>query len=94
MYEEHLKPGIPLPLSLFVIDILHFWNLTLAQVHPLFSRALIGFMIICQVLGIPTSPTIFRRHYKVRAAETNSGWFTCKAKLGLGLFAKPISIES
>lgn len=51
-------------------------------------------MIICQVLGIPTSPTIFRRHYKVRAAETNSRWFTCKDKLGLGLFAKPLSIES
>lgn len=77
MYGKHLKLGIPLPLPPFITNILQFFESYFGQVHPLFSWALVGFMIICHALGIPTSATIFRRYYKVRATEINSGWFTC-----------------
>lgn len=79
-----MKYGIYLPLPSFITD------LPLAQVHSILSRAFIVFMIIC-ALGIPTCTTLFRRHYKIRAIETNSGWFTCAAKPNKGLFASKLT---
>lgn len=94
MYEEHLKSSIALPLLRSVIGILHLWNLTLAQVHSILSRQLVGFIILCGALGIPASANIFRYHFCIRAPETNSDWFSCASKPGKGLFAtRPISIK-
>lgn len=80
MYVEYFKLRIVFPLPLFITDILHFWNLSLAQIHLLFSLALVGFNIICGALSIPTG-AIIKCHYKVHDAETNSGWFICAVKL-------------
>lgn len=72
MYEEHLKSGIPLLFPELVVDILHFGNI-LGQIHHLFSRQLVGFMIIYPAFGISTCMSLFQRHFRVQAVETNSG---------------------
>lgn len=41
----------------------------ISQIHPFFSRQLLGFIIICQSLGILLSLNLFRRHFRIRAAE-------------------------
>lgn len=95
MYEEQLKSGIPIPFPRLVIDVLHFCNSNLAQVQPMFSRQFIRFFVLYRALGILTCATIFGRYFRIWAAETNSGWFSCASKLGKGLFtAKPTSIKS
>lgn len=91
VYEEYLKSISPLPLPLFITDILLFWNLTLAQVHPLFSRSLVGFMIVSRPLGtrlVPLSLDFIIRFELPKL--TRSGLF-----VNIALFAaKPTSIKS
>lgn len=65
VYEENLKSGIIFPLHPSLVEVLRFWNLPLGQIHPIFTRHLVGFIIICWALGVPTSCEIFLRHYDV-----------------------------
>lgn len=58
---------------------LRFWTLPLSQVHLLFARHLVGFIIICKVLGVSTSCDLFRRYHWVRH--------------GKGLLSRPSKIK-
>lgn len=77
--EEYPKAGV-----------LRFWNLPLGQVHPLFARHLVGYIIICKALGVPTSCDLFPRYQGVRHGKGK--WYNCTLKKPLVL-SKPSKIK-
>lgn len=65
VYEEHLKSKICFPPHPLVIEVLRFWNIPLGQVHLLFTRHLVGFIIIFLVLGVPANYDLIQKYYDV-----------------------------
>lgn len=57
---EHIRNGLTLPLPPLLVELLTFYKIALAQLHPNGIRLVLSFMVRCHHLNIPCTAELFR----------------------------------
>ena len=74
LYEEHLVAGLRFPLHKFIVDVLRYYRIPLAQLVPNGVRILIRFLITCLEHNVPPTVTLFRYFFQMRRSSQTVGY--------------------
>ncbi|GKV35524.1 hypothetical protein SLEP1_g43781 [Rubroshorea leprosula] len=76
-YVDHFDAGLRFPLPGLIFDVLAEYELALSQLTPNSIKFIIGFMLLCERLGMPTKAVVFRSLFLCRLCPSTSGtrWY-------------------
>ncbi|GKV21426.1 hypothetical protein SLEP1_g31407 [Rubroshorea leprosula] len=77
VYVDHFEAGLRFPLPELIFDVLAEYELALSQLTPNSIKFIIGFMLLCERLGMPTKAVVFRSLFLCRLCPSTSGtrWY-------------------
>ncbi|GKV48708.1 hypothetical protein SLEP1_g55511 [Rubroshorea leprosula] len=77
VYVDHFEAGLRFPLPGLIFDRLAHYELGLTQLTPNSIRFIIGFMLLCARLEIPTKAIVFRSLFQCRLCPNSRGakWY-------------------
>ncbi|GKV34406.1 hypothetical protein SLEP1_g42781 [Rubroshorea leprosula] len=73
VYVDHFDTDLRFPLPGIIFDVLAEYELALSQLTPNSIKFIIGFMLLCERLGMPTKATVFRSLFLCRLCPSTSG---------------------
>ena len=74
LYKEHLVAGLRFSLHKFIVDVLRYYRISLAQLVPNGVRILIRFLITCLEHNVPPTVTLFRYFFQMRRSSQSVGY--------------------
>ncbi|GKV08870.1 hypothetical protein SLEP1_g20441 [Rubroshorea leprosula] len=77
LYVDHFDAGLRFPLPGLIFDVLAEYELALSQLTPNNIKFIVGFMLLCERLGIPAKAVVFRSLFLCRLCPSRSGtrWY-------------------
>ncbi|GKV42975.1 hypothetical protein SLEP1_g50324 [Rubroshorea leprosula] len=77
VYVDHFDAGLQFPLPGLVFDLLAEYELALTQLTPNSIRFIMGFMLLCARLEVPTKAIVFRSLFQCRLCPNSKGarWY-------------------
>ncbi|GKV15790.1 hypothetical protein SLEP1_g26541 [Rubroshorea leprosula] len=77
VYVDHFDPSLCFPLLRLIFDVLVEYKLALTQLTPNSIKFIIGFMLLCERLGVPVRAMVFRSLFLCRLCPSTSGsrWY-------------------
>lgn len=80
---EHIRTGLQFPLPVLLLDLLHFYGISLTQLSPNAIRFILAFIIKCFILGIVPSTNLFRYFFQTSVSADLRGFYNLKLRQGL-----------
>ncbi|GKV48583.1 hypothetical protein SLEP1_g55383 [Rubroshorea leprosula] len=77
VYVDHFDAGLRFPLPGLIFDVLAEYELALSQLTPNSIKFIIGFMLLCERLGMPAKAVVFRSLFLCHLCLSTSGtrWY-------------------
>ncbi|GKV37610.1 hypothetical protein SLEP1_g45620 [Rubroshorea leprosula] len=77
VYVDHFDAGLRFPLPGLIFDVLAEYELALSQLTPNSIKFIIGFMLLCERLGMLAKAVVFRSFFLCRLCPSTSGtrWY-------------------
>ncbi|GKU89963.1 hypothetical protein SLEP1_g4031 [Rubroshorea leprosula] len=77
VYVDHFDASLRFPLPGLIFDVLAEYELALSQLTPNSIKFIIGFMLLCERLGVPAKAVVFRSLFLCRLCPSTSGtrWY-------------------
>ncbi|GKV42984.1 hypothetical protein SLEP1_g50333 [Rubroshorea leprosula] len=77
VYVDHFDVGLCFPLPGLIFDVLAEYELALSQLTPNSIKFIVGFMLLCERLGMPAKAVVFRSLFLCRLCPSRSGtrWY-------------------
>ncbi|GKV19152.1 hypothetical protein SLEP1_g29445 [Rubroshorea leprosula] len=88
VYVDHFEAGLRFPLPGLIFDVLAEYELALSQLTPNSIKFIIGFMLLCERLGMPTKAVVFRSLFLCRLCPSTSGtrWYYISGREKMMIF--------
>ncbi|GKV40898.1 hypothetical protein SLEP1_g48493 [Rubroshorea leprosula] len=88
VYVDHFDADLCFPLPGLIFDVLAEYELTLSQLTPNSIKFIIGFMLLCERLGMPAKAVVFRSLFLCRLCPSTSGtrWYYISGKEKMMIF--------
>ncbi|GKU93341.1 hypothetical protein SLEP1_g6941 [Rubroshorea leprosula] len=88
VYVDHFDVGLHFPLPGLIFDVLAEYELALSQLTPNSIKFIIGFMLLCERLGMPTKAVVFRSLFLCRLCPSTSGtrWYYISGREKMMIF--------
>ncbi|GKU91873.1 hypothetical protein SLEP1_g5687 [Rubroshorea leprosula] len=88
VYVDHFDAGLRFPLPGLIFDVLADYELALSQLTPNSIKFIIGFMLLCERLGMPAKAVVFRSLFLCRLCPSTSGtrWYYISGREKMMIF--------
>ncbi|GKV43232.1 hypothetical protein SLEP1_g50547 [Rubroshorea leprosula] len=88
VYVDHFDAGLRFPLLGLIFDVLAEYELALSQLTPNSIMFIIGFMLLCERLGMPAKAVVFRSLFLCRLCPSTSGtrWYYISGREKMMIF--------
>ncbi|MCS5023611.1 hypothetical protein L2V44_14025 [Staphylococcus aureus] len=84
VYEECLAAGIRFPLCRFYRELFHMYNITLAQLIPNSCRLIVGFLLRCREVDVPSTVRLWSYFYVFKIGSGDmKGWIYFSRRLNV-----------
>lgn len=81
---EHIRDGLSVPLPPFLLQLLQFYKLALAQLSPNSIRLVLAYMARCKLLGISPHVDAFRYYFMpCNESQLFAGYVLLKSRVGI-----------
>ncbi|GKU97246.1 hypothetical protein SLEP1_g10415 [Rubroshorea leprosula] len=88
VYVDHFDAGLRFPLPGLIFDVLAKYELVLSQLTPNSIKFIIGFMLLCERLGMLAKAVVFRSLFLCRLCPSTSGtrWYYISGREKMMIF--------
>ncbi|GKV37339.1 hypothetical protein SLEP1_g45379 [Rubroshorea leprosula] len=88
VYIDHFDISLRFPLPGLIFDVLVEYELALSQLTPNSIKFIIGFMLLCERLGLPAKAVVFRSLFLCRLCPSTSGtrWYYISGREKMMIF--------
>ncbi|GKV37977.1 hypothetical protein SLEP1_g45936 [Rubroshorea leprosula] len=88
VYVDHFDAGLHFPLPGIIFDVLAKYELALSQLTPNSIKFIIGFMLLCERLGMLAKVAVFRSLFLCRLCPSTSGtrWYYISGRKKMMIF--------
>ncbi|GKV04723.1 hypothetical protein SLEP1_g16837 [Rubroshorea leprosula] len=88
VYVDHFDAGLRFPLPGLIFDVLAEYELALTQLTPNSIKFIIGFMLLCERLGMPAKAVVFMSLFLCRLCPSTSGtrWYYISGREKMMIF--------
>ncbi|GKV12076.1 hypothetical protein SLEP1_g23276 [Rubroshorea leprosula] len=88
VYVDHFDAGLCFPLPGLIFDVLAEYELVLSQLTPNSIKFIIGFMLLCERLGMPAKAVVFKSLFLCRLCPSTSGtrWYYISGREKMMIF--------
>ncbi|GKV48587.1 hypothetical protein SLEP1_g55386 [Rubroshorea leprosula] len=88
VYVDHFDADLCFPLPELIFDVLAECELALSQLTPNSIKFIIGFMLLCERLGMPAKAVVFRSLFLCRLCSSTSGtrWYYISGREKMMIF--------